>query len=283
MRTMQLARLALLADLHLHARGGEDAGETGARYARHLEKVTREMAAEHVDAILVAGDLTQHGEVAEYEEWQRWRERWEHLAAGAGIPVFCVPGNHDVGEKNHVSVERVARFEREAGPSFFAVDIAGVRLIGLNSLLLGSGLPREEEQWDFLRTELGQPAALPEPAPEIDPQPRPRIVLLHQPPFLVHPDEEGDDYWNIDPIPRRQLLELLQPGPGQAGVSLLLAGHLHRPARLTLGDMSCLVAPAVSFGLPRGQQPEGWGLVTIESDGSSGFQLREIRPGPEEQ
>ncbi|SHE66448.1 3',5'-cyclic AMP phosphodiesterase CpdA [Caldanaerobius fijiensis DSM 17918] len=252
-------RLAVLADLHL-PQGTE-----------RLRRAVAAVEAEKVDAVLVAGDLTQRGEEWEYAEWLRWKKRF-------AVPVFCVPGNHDVGDKGEVTGERLARYESQVGPSFFAVNVGAVRVIGLNSLLFGSGLEKEVEQWAFLSSELCHPASVPlSSATSVTTlsqyrTDRPRVVFLHHPPFRVQLDEKAD-YWNIDPESRRRLLDLFEANEDR--ICGVLAGHLHYPTALAWNNVPILVAPAVSFGLPEGKQPEGWMLVTVTGNAVD-FVVREF-------
>src|SRR4051794_6933303 len=128
-------------------------------------------------------------------------------------PVFYVPGNHDVGNKiipgkgGTVTEERVAQFEKKLGPSFFAKTAAGVRVIGINAPILGSGFAREKQMWSFLEKELAQPSQAPS------------IVFSHYPAFTKEADEGGGDYWNMEPAPRKHLLALLKSG----GVKTMLS------------------------------------------------------------
>ena len=199
---------------------------------------------------MVAGDLTENGTEAEFAEFGR-------QSAAFSAPVLVLPGNHDVGGKclpnapGPVTPERVRQYEGRFGPSFWRRDIGGIRLLGLNSLLMGSGFERENDQWAFLEQELSAPTMLP------------TIVALHQPLFLLRTGESGGDYWNVEPAPRARLLLLLQSG----GVRAVLSGHIHRPLRHEINGILFLTTPPVSFGLPPGKQPQGWTLVTVPVEG----------------
>src|SRR5205085_677338 len=104
------------------------------------------------------------------------------------------------GKLGSVTAERVAQYEAAFGPSFFADTLFGIQVLGINSSLFGSGLPREQEQWAFLEETLSRA------------QPWPSLLLTHYPLALERPDEPGDPYWNIEPEPRRRLSALLEQG-----------------------------------------------------------------------
>lgn len=248
-------RIALVADTHT-TRG---ATEDQPLYKGRLDRAIAAVNEARVDLILHAGDLTQNGKPEEITDYRR-------QARGFRAPLLSVFGNHDVGNKRlpgrpgGVTAERVARIEAALGPSFFGKTLSGLRVVGINSLLLGTDLPREADQWAFLEKELARPA------------PEPTLLLTHQPPFLKAADESGGDYWNIEPGPRARLLSLLARG----GVRTVLSGHLHRPLTNRHADILYVTSHPVSFGLPRGKQPQGWTLVTVAPDGAVQTEMRYI-------
>jgi hypothetical protein len=136
-----------------------------------------------------------------------------------------------------------------------------MRIIGINSPMIGSGFSREQEMWTFLEKELAQPSRLP------------TIVFSHYPAFIKTAHEGGGDYWNIEPEPRQRLLALLKKG----SVKTMLSGHLHRDLVNRWEGILFISTRPVSFGLPKGKQPQGWTLVTLPLEGEAQFELLEIR------
>lgn len=234
-------RFALVSDPHVTRGTNEDQPLYRGRFERTIASVN----AQHVDAVLMAGDLTQGGKADEFADYRELTAKFE-------APVYAVPGNHDVGGKilpgeKGVTAARVTDFEKTIGPTFWSKTVKGVRVLGIDSPILGSGFPIENAQWSFLEKELAKPG---EGA---------TVVLTHYPPFVDKADEPGGNYWNIEPAPRERLLALLRQG----GVAAVLSGHLHRPIEHTVDGILFSTTPPVSFGLPRGKQPQGWTLVTI--------------------
>ncbi len=250
-------RVALLSDTH-STRGTE---EDQALYKGRYERVIEVVNAARVDVVLIAGDLTQSSRPEQFADFKAQMH-------GFQAPVFVVPGNHDVGSKivvapdgtrqGTVTATRIAQYEAQMGPGTFAYKRPGLRIIGFNSLLLGSGLPGEAAQWQFLEDELARPSKTP------------TLLLSHFPLFLQTPDEASDAYWNVEPQPRQRLLQLIARG----GVKAVLSGHLHRPLQNTYQGVLHLTTPPVSFGLPRGVQAQGWTLLTVSPQGEItwGFQ-----------
>ncbi|MCW3095143.1 MAG: metallophosphoesterase [Chthonomonadaceae bacterium] len=240
-------RIALVSDTHTTRGTAEDQ----ALYKGHLDQVIAQVNQAKVDVILIAGDLTQGGKAQDREDFQA-------QIKGFTVPVLVVPGNHDIGNKTTpempgaVTMKRIEAFEQAHGASFWSDTRFGVRIVGISSPMLGSGLPREAEHWTFLDKELAQPAALP------------TLLLTHYPLFIKTPDEPGGVYWNIEPEPRKRLLAALKKG----GVKAVLSGHLHSPLNLQSDGITYVTTQPVSFGLPRGKQSEGWTLITVAPDGT---------------
>jgi 3',5'-cyclic AMP phosphodiesterase CpdA len=244
-----LARVALLGDSHLNLATSGDETNYGARF----EKAIAQVNAAGVDFVLIAGDLVQSG--SEPEQYDGFKADIKKFRS----PVWFVPGNHDVGDKfnsgksAHTTLKRIETYENTMGPSWFSTNCAGVRIIGINSSILGSGFDRENEMWKFLESELAMPA------------PVPTILFMHYPLFLKDLDEPGTNYWNVEPAPRARLYNLLKQG----GVKIVLNGHLHRPLVHRRDGILFVTTPPTSFGLPAGKQPEGWTLVTILKNGDA--------------
>ncbi len=249
-------RIALVSDTHATRGTTEDQP----LYRGRLDRVIADVNAAAVDMVLIAGDLTQSGTAEQFDDFKA-------QVAAFRAPVRCVPGNHDIGGKaipgqsKGPTAARVARYEEKMGPTFFSRTVAGVRVIGLNTPALGSGLPVERAMWSWLEGELAAPASTP------------TIALLHYPPFLKTADEPGGGYWNIEPAPRARLLALLKQG----GVRLVLAGHVHYALATRDDGLQVIVTLPVSFGLPRGQQPQGWTLVTVRADGEAEHAFRAVK------
>lgn len=251
-----LARIALVSDTH--ATRGVSGEEP--RYRGRLDKVMAAVNAARVDMVLIAGDLTQDGKPEELTDFKT-------QIKGFAAPVWVVPGNHDIGNKivrgkereTTLNPFRLARFEMRVGPSFYARECAGLRVIGLNSPIFGSGFAREKAMWRFLEKELARPSA------------KPTVVFMHYPLFTKTP-AEASEYWNIEPEPRQRLLTLLRQG----GVKTVLSGHLHRPLTKRDQDILFVTTGPVSFGLPSGKQPQGWTLVTVPAQGEAKAEYKPI-------
>ena len=253
--TNTLIRIALLSDIHINSHPTNEQ----VVFIRHFEQAITMINTSAVALAVIAGDLTEHGQPKEFAAFKE-------MLAGVKCPVMYVPGNHDVGGKtlpNHkagLTPKRIKAYESVLGPSSFVHEMAGVRVIGINSSLLGSGLPEEEQLWQLLEKELAQPAN------------KPTILLMHYPPFLENPDEAGGNYFNIEPAPRQRLLDLAYRG----GVTAVFSGHTHHSLSHRLHAIEFITTPPTSFGLPRGQQREGWMLITLTPQGAVRSEIKTL-------
>jgi 3',5'-cyclic-AMP phosphodiesterase len=237
-------RIALISDLHVMV------ATTNAKerlYPLRLAKTIEAVNAARVDFVIAAGDLTEHGTEAEFAEFKR-------RVRGLAAPLLYIPGNHDVGnkllaggKKEATNFGRTRRYEMTLGRSYFAREIAGVRVLGVNSCLFGSRLPRERQMWNLLERELAAPSK------------RPTLLVQHHPPFMKSFEEPGGDYFNMEPYPRARLLGLARQG----GVQAILSGHLHRGLTNVFQGVVLLTTPPVSFGLQNNKPLEGWMLLTV--------------------
>ena len=249
------ARIAFLSDTHVNLQ----TNEPGLSYNRRLDQAIAAVNAAKVDLVLIAGDLTDGGT---REQMALFKRKARRLKA----PVLFVAGNHDVGivgngaVKTSITPEKVTRFNKALGPNWFAREKAGLRIIGINCCLFGSGLKEEAAQWEFLEKELAKPHA------------KPTLLLEHYPLFIKSPDEPRIGTWNVQPEPRKRLLGLLEQG----GVRAVLSGHLHYPITNRLDGILFLGNTTTAYGLPRGLQPEGWMLLSVPREGEVRFEFRQL-------
>lgn len=210
------------------------------------------------DLTVFSGDLSLDG--ADREEDMAFAA--ERLRAFPGALMF-LPGNHDVGSHPSsmphqlVDEPRLARFVRHFGPGRGLVDLPGWRVVGLDTEVLGSGLPEEAAQATFLAEAAATAGDR-------------RIALfLHKPVFIRQPHAPVADPWSMPPEARASLAPLL----AHTGLRLVASGHLHVFRRATEGRVARIWAPAASFvmrpeeqdGIP-GERRCGALLHRLEAD-----------------
>jgi len=214
-----------------------------------VAKIDVEVDDDHQPAfVVICGDLVNKvGDPTQIDEFFRITN-----AIDAGIPVYSVSGNHDV--ENEPTPESLELYRQRFGPDYYTFEEAGIFGIVLNSSLISSPARAQAEadrQEAWLRETLT--AAPSSGATEI-------VVFQHHSWFLETPDE-ADQYFNIPTTQRRRYLDMLK----SAGVRYVFAGHYHRNAYGTDGDLEMITSGPV--GRPLGDDPSGIRIVTIGEDG----------------
>ncbi|MFI6925919.1 metallophosphoesterase [Nonomuraea spiralis] len=215
--------LAQISDLHLD--GTDRATRRATQVMGHLRALPRP-----VDALLVTGDIADHGAEAEYEQAAQ--------ILAAPFPVLTCPGNHDVRTAYR---EALLRQPSAPGPINRVHHVAGTAILMCDSTIPG----RDEGRLDA-ETLAWMHATLDGLAPDT-----PALIAFHQPPVVLH-----------HPLPDSGRLE----APGDLAALLdahpqvvaVLTGHAHTAAASTFAGRPLIVAPAVTWTLRlpwEGEQP----------------------------
>ncbi|MFI6743177.1 metallophosphoesterase [Nonomuraea sp. NPDC050451] len=215
--------LAQISDLHL------DGTDRATRRATHVMDYLRALP-RPVDALLVTGDIADHGEEAEYEQAAQ--------ILAAPFPVLTCPGNHDARPAYR---KALLRQPPGPGPVNQVHHIAGTAI-----LMCDSTIPGHDEGRLDSETLAWMHATLDGLAPDT-----PALIAFHQPPVVLH-----------HPLPDSGRLE----SPGDLAALLdahpqvvaVLTGHAHTAAASTFAGRPLIVAPAViwTLRLPwEGDQP----------------------------
>lgn len=182
------------------------------------ELVLETLKASSHDFIIHTGDITLDG-IRYEEDYQFCRD----FFGQSGKAILYIPGNHDIGDNpqlsqpvdangSRISPSRVERFNRFYGRDRWSVDQGSWRLLGISSLLIGSGLPQEQEQYDWIRQQLSTLGD------------RHLALFTHQPLFIDDTQSSELTYWTVDPKGWPELQALMQ----HPQLKLIASGHLHQ-------------------------------------------------------
>jgi 3',5'-cyclic AMP phosphodiesterase CpdA len=206
------ALLAQISDLHLD--GTDRAADRARRVMDYLNGLARP-----VDALLVTGDIADHGTEAEYEEVMA-------LLAATKAPVLPCPGNHDVrGPYRKALLDE----EPSAGPINRRHRVAGINILMVDGIVPGQDHGRlDEETVDWLEDHLrdGEPT----------------LIALHHPPAPMH-----EPY--VDGMLLHEPDRLAAAVESHPQVIALLTGHAHTACATTFAGRPLIVAPAVTSAL----------------------------------
>jgi len=205
---------AQVSDFHLG--GGEPNTERAMKVMAYLNDLRQPL-----DAILVTGDIADHGSPAEYE-----------VARGiltSTHPVFVCPGNHDVRD-----VYRTVLLGEAGGE----VPINRVhRIPGAVFALCDSSIPGSDDGYLDDDTIRWLSEVL-----DSTPTDTPAFVCFHHPPVRLHNPF-------IDQIRQRGEHRLAALITSHPQVVAVLCGHAHTAAATTFAGRPLLVAPGVASTL----------------------------------
>ena len=221
--------LAHLSDMHLIAGDALLHGhiDTAAQLRKGLARV--EQSAQHFDALVLSGDLTDY---AQPEAYTLLREIVEPVAERLGTPVIMTGGNHDERRALARGLYGVDTDE----PQDAVTMVRGLRIISMDSALPGfhhGGF--DDAQYAWLSKQLAKPTE------------HGSILVMHHPPIRYR-------------SPLMQLLDFedvarLRATLKGTDVRAILSGHLHVTSFGTLGTIPVFVAGGVSYvddaGVPR--------------------------------
>jgi 3',5'-cyclic AMP phosphodiesterase CpdA len=234
---MREFRLTQISDTHLARRL--------TKLTDNFHRVSEYIDARRPDLVVNSGDLT-------YDAPTHRDDLDFAKTLHAELPVECryLPGNHDVGDNptklgpvpsHPVTEQHQQNFLSAFGEDRWRFEAAGWCFIGLNSMVMNTGLLREAEQFDWLVGELsaanGKPVAL----------------FLHKPLFLNSADDPELPATAIRYVPmpaRTRLVEML----GAVDLRLVASGHLHQRRDFTYGRVRHVWAPSTGFTIPDRRQ-----------------------------
>jgi 3',5'-cyclic AMP phosphodiesterase CpdA len=211
----------------------------------NFHRVSEYIDAKRPDLVLNSGDLAFDGPTSPGDlEFARML----HDA----LPVACryLPGNHDIGDNpsavgtppsHPVTDANLESYHMIIGEDRWRFDAAGWCFIGLNSLVMNSGLAREAEQVEWLASQLSRTDG------------KPLALFLHKPLFLKAPDdpELAATSFRYVPMPTRsRLIEMLRT----VDLRLVASGHVHQRRDFTYSHTRHIWAPSAAFVIADARQ-----------------------------
>jgi 3',5'-cyclic AMP phosphodiesterase CpdA len=243
---MTVFRLIQISDSHLSRRLPQ--------LTDNFRRVSEYIDSTRPDLVVNSGDLGFDG-CEHRDDLEFAREQHDAL------PVACryLPGNHDIGDNPTLvgapPQQRASEANRQTFLSIFGedrwrFDAGGWRFIGLNSLIMNTGLACEEEQLEWLAAQLSGLNG------------RPLALFLHKPLFLNTPEDPELAATSIRYVPqpvRGRLVAML----GAVDLRLVATGHLHQRRDFTCRKTRHIWAPSTGFILRSNERQEVIGIKEV--------------------
>jgi 3',5'-cyclic AMP phosphodiesterase CpdA len=223
-------RLTQISDTHLARRL--------APLIENFQRLSEHIDATRPDLVVNSGDLAFDAPTS--------RDDLEFAKTlHSGLPVDCIylPGNHDIGDNPTAVGAPISRLATEedrktflavVGEDRWCFDAAGWCFVGLNSLIMNTGLASEAEQFDWLGSQLAKANG------------KPVALFLHKPLYLNAPDDPELPATSIRYVPqptRSRLIELF----GNVDLRLVASGHVHQRRDFTYGHVRHVWSPSAGF------------------------------------
>ena len=259
-------RLTQISDTHL---------------ARRLQKLTDNFhrVGEHIDAtrpdlVVNSGDISFDGPTSRAD-----LEFAKELHDALPVPCRHLPGNHDIGD-NPTAVGPVPKqpateacrknYLSVVGNDRWRFDESGWCFIGLNSLIMNTGIDSEAEQFDWLTSELSRANG------------KSVALFLHKPLYLNTPEDPEIESSAIRYVPqprRKNLIDMF----AEVDLRLVASGHVHQRRDFTYRQIRHVWAPSAGFVISDAMQErigiKEVGLVEYRFQPDS-FEVRHVRaPG----
>jgi 3',5'-cyclic AMP phosphodiesterase CpdA len=222
---MATATIVQVSDTHL--------SETHAYFIDNFRVFEAEMAALRPDLIVHTGDISFNGP-ARPADLVFAKRQLDRLPA----TVLALAGNHDVGEApahsrldQPLTDARLKAWTGVVGPLWWSQDVAGWRLIGVDTALMASDRPEEQAQLAFLEHALATRG------------PRPVVVFMHMPPFYTTAADTTRTTAAVPFPARARFLDLCHGG----GVKMIACGHLHVYRTLEHRGLPIVWAPTTAM------------------------------------
>lgn len=241
---MPPVQLLQVTDTHLFADESREIYDTNTAASLRAALGAALAGGRRPDAVLVTGDVADDESRGAYLNFRR-------TLAEVGVPVHCLPGNHD-------SPALMAELLARDGFAYCGrVDLGGWRVVLVDSHVDRdpSGFVRAEELHRVdadLRAAAGRPA----------------LVCVHHPPVAL------GSAW-LDGVGLRNAAELLAVLDRHANVRAVVAGHVHQEAVRERGPLRVFTTPSTCAQFTPGTEdcvmddrPPGYRWLTLGADGS---------------
>jgi Icc protein len=231
-----------VTDLHIREPGRKAYGrlDTAPYLKQAVETIAR--CPQQPTALVLTGDLTDFGRMAEYEHLRS-------LLAGLTCPYFLLAGNHDDADNLRATFPEHTYLDI-SGPLQYSVPVGDLQLIALDTSVRGqSHGALDTERLGWLSSELDKAKN------------QPVVIAMHHPPFTTligHMDKIGLLQG------RDEMARIVSLYPN---VERIICGHLHRAIDVRFGGTIASTSPAPAHQVVLDMAPGALSQWNLEPGG----------------
>ena len=203
----------------------------------------------HADLAVVTGDLIQDDSAGAYDHFCQ-------LLGTLQLPVYCVPGNHDVRQLMRKAIAEP--------PFYYCASLLSDNwlIVGIDSCVSGqAGGHLEDAELARLKAEIAATSV-----PNV-------MVCLHHPPVQM------GSKW-LDTVGLDNGQEFLEIIAASGKVRLAIFGHVHQPYDADHGGVSIIATPSTCRQFAQGSDefavddnPPAYRRISLHADGSYEHEL----------
>ncbi|WP_255555523.1 phosphodiesterase [Enterovibrio paralichthyis] len=214
-----MTRILQLTDTHIVCPPKKVSGvlDTLASFEQAVSKIEQDLVKlGAIDAIVVTGDITDHGDLDSYEAFKS-------VLGRLGIPYLVIPGNHDLRASMHQAFEGLTPATSEE--INWIKSYPDLDIIGLDTVIPGQGGGRlSPSALTFLEQALAS-------SPD-----KPALIAMHHPPFA-----SGIQFMDAIGLEgAEEMAEILENSKREMRI---ICGHLHNSIVSTIGGVTVLSSP----------------------------------------
>lgn len=245
-------RFAFISDLHF---GKTDYNGEKLHPAEWLKKALCGISKRNADFILVGGDIIDSSDnFSQYDQFD--------AAMKTKLSWYPIPGNHDIGTKPaSITINKIDHWinrgygRGKSNREFYGiVDKSLAAIYVLNTQAYHSTDPAVLIRADNQLIEMNSFFLANENISI-------KIVASHVPLFLKNQDEAYDGYFNIEPLYRKKIINIMD----KHNVKYYLAGHQHINGSAYDKGIKVFFNTALSFQLGHGNE-RGYYIYTVTAD-----------------
>jgi len=205
------------------------------------EKAIKEINNLNPDFVVITGDFVHdQNSDKQINEFKRITAK-----VNSGIPVYYVPGNHDIGQIPNK--ESLKEYKKNYGSDRFSFKHKGSNIIGFNTGYIKAKQKQpEQKQFKWLNKKLKKDAT--------------HTILFCHYPFFNKNIDEPEAYSNLGIEYRKKYLSFFK----EHSVDAIFTGHHHNNAINSYGNIKLVTTS--SAGKPLGDAPSGMRIIKVFTD-----------------